>query len=659
MTKNYLDLPEPDSARSVTPVRRLDADDLDIPVPVPSTGSENIWDQLQDALDSSSGADVRVAAATADKTIATGTDVDQNRSEKAHAIELAAQRSYSDSKSPVTHVFIHADKDFDPCGQCLQTLFDHSEEAILQLEDETTDDYREAVLSGSSLFELLEQTPDQKGEATQEPGSEEPSESDDADSLTIPETPPMIDVDIDGDEQVEFVRLNAPIYHLKYRKHHQTFCGTDLSNREWYSSREKPVLMKPCQMCYGESRLRSTQVQKEEIRATLAEQIGEVQPADEEPGVFTNDELIAISEILPVPVPFKTTDDSELRTQLSKAVVDVEASSDGPRSFTPSEMESLVDALDGEGTISTELHLLVCTSAGRIARIGLSKFTQQGRAGRGENGSSLFKSERPIYTLSVNPRDKVYLFTDTGQVYEQEAYRIPVTKFGDSPSLLDEFVDLDAGESVRAAISCSSVLNHDFVVFGTQKGYIKRTNTAEFENILSTGIRAIELEEGDQLQDVCLMNGDRHILVNTKGGQAIRFEDAQVRSMGREARGVKGIEIDEGDEVVAVNIVNPTESIDVFTVTEGGFGKRTPIEKYRKQSRNGRGLVDIDVGHRNDSVADVEMVSEENTYIAMNECGRTIHTAADEVSTVGRNTVGVKIMELDNELLTEVAVLPK
>jgi DNA gyrase subunit A len=193
----------------------------------------------------------------------------------------------------------------------------------------------------------------------------------------------------------------------------------------------------------------------------------------------------------------------------------------------------------------------------------------------------------------------------------------------------------------------------------TRGGYVKRTGVTEFENILSTGIIAAKLDEGDELVDVEVTDGDRDLVIATEQGMTIRFAESEVREMGRTARGVRGIDLEAGDHVAGLVATDDGDERDLLTVTERGYGKRTPLSEYRPQSRYGKGLVDIKTGERNGRVTTVKAVAGDDHIVVMSASGQIMRCPVGDISTVGRNTMGVTVMDVaDDDAVASVTVLP-
>jgi len=640
MNNETLDLPKSNPYRSQEPVRQLDATDLGISVP--DTSSNEVWDELQDVVDSISGNKVRVGVATADGTTTSAISLQQGSSRSVHALELGVWKAYSEAQAPVTHVLVQAvDEDYNPCGQCLQTLLDYSDEALLRVisSDGSCTEYS---LSQPSLL-----TEDDDLKKEQKEGLDEKDESE---SMPIPDSPPFLDIEPNPDDEVEYVRLNAPVYHLKYQSHNETFCGTNLTHRESVSSTEQPNLLDPCKSCHGESHIETIEEKRIQLRSEVADRVEQVREIEEDADTFTEAEIDAVLGQIPVEAPDGGTDAGSLRARLSQVVVDVQDDEENPLTLSRAEIEALLQALDGEGTISDIPHLFASTSAGRVARVALSDLSPQHRAGKGKPALTLDAHEHPVTSFAMSPREQLYVVTSHGQIYEADGHRVPAVGHGDEPVPLSDIIELDEGETLQAAFASHDISSQEYLILGTKDGYIKRTPTEEFENILRSGIRAIELEDDDAVRGACLMDDGQEIFMTSQGGRSIRFAGDDTRPMGRAARGVIGIELDDEDEVAAVNAVDSDGSSEVLTVTSHGYGKRTSVEGYRVQSRNGQGLIDISTGERNGKVVAAKIVSDQNAdLVTISQGGYSIRFTIDEISIQSRNTKGVTIMTVNQE----------
>ncbi len=296
--------------------------------------------------------------------------------------------------------------------------------------------------------------------------------------------------------------------------------------------------------------------------------------------------------------------------------------------------------------IPEEEMVVVVTEDDYVKRVPAEEFRAQRRGGKGVIGANPKDGDRVASAFVASTHDNLLCFTDEGQVYRLKTYEVPEYGRTARGTSMVNVLDLDDGEQITATLSCGAFTDDSYVTMVTQQGYLKRTAGEEFANILSTGIRAISLTGDDQLADVTVTNGDQDIVIGTVDGMAIRFDEADARPMGRAARGVRGIDL-QGDDRVAGLAAIASDSTWTLTVTANGYGKRTEIDAYRRQSRNGKGLIDIDTGERNGPVRGIETVAPGDHLFAVSEQGQITRTPVEEVSTVGRNTMGVNVMETE------------
>ncbi len=316
-----------------------------------------------------------------------------------------------------------------------------------------------------------------------------------------------------------------------------------------------------------------------------------------------------------------------------------------------------------EDLIAQEDVIVVVTEDDYIKRMSLEDFRSQHRGGKGIIGTSLKDGDAVSSVYVANTHDYLLYFTNHGQVYQLKTYQIPEMSRTARGKSAVNLLDLDDGEQITAVVNTAEmdVDNNDerYLTMVTQSGYIKRTSVTSFQNIRSTGIIAINLGADDTLIDVEVTDGNRDIILGTRKGMAIRFDEADVRSMGRSARGVHGIKLENNDTVAALAAVHDDQDDWVLTVTEHGYGKRTDIDQYRQQSRNGKGLIDIKTNERNGRVCEVETVKGDDELFIMSRNGQILRTPVNDISTVGRNTMGVIVMDLeDDDTVTSVDIHP-
>ena len=306
---------------------------------------------------------------------------------------------------------------------------------------------------------------------------------------------------------------------------------------------------------------------------------------------------------------------------------------------------------DGEVTdedlIPNEDILITLSEQDYIKRISMDTFSEQHRGGKGIIGTDLKEGDRVASVFTARTHDLLLCFTDQGQVYRMKGYQVPEMSRTARGTSAVNLLDLDDGEAITAMVATQTFEGGEYLTMATRQGYVKRTPVEEFENILSTGIIAVSLEAGDELVDVEVTDGDSDIVIGTRDGMSIRFDESEIRSMGRSARGVRGIKLEGDDQVAGVTAVWEADGRDLLTVTENGYGKRTPLTSYRTQSRYGKGLVDIKTDERNGQVATIQAVEDEDHVIAMSEDGQIIRMPVAEISEVNRNTKGVKVMTVE------------
>ncbi|WP_135822724.1 DNA gyrase subunit A [Halostella litorea] len=327
--------------------------------------------------------------------------------------------------------------------------------------------------------------------------------------------------------------------------------------------------------------------------------------------------------------------------------------------------ERKTSIIEDEGTVTHEDLIpeedvvVVVTEDDYVKRMPVDRFDPQNRGGKGIIGVDVKEDDRVSKVFRANTHDYLLCFTNHGQVYRLKAYEIPEMSRTARGKSAVNLIDFDDGEEITAVVPTDEFAADECVTTVTRDGYIKRTDAAEFENILSTGIIAADLEDGDELVDVAVTDGRQELVVATRDGMTIRFEESEVREMGRNARGVGAIKLEGDDEVAGLVATGEGDDRALLTVTEHGFGKRTPLSEYRTQSRYGKGLIDIKTGERNGRVVSVKSVGADDDLVAMSQRGQIMRTRAADVSSVGRNTMGVTVMDLEGgDTVASVDVLP-
>ncbi|WP_455449508.1 DNA gyrase subunit A [Natrinema thermotolerans] len=300
-----------------------------------------------------------------------------------------------------------------------------------------------------------------------------------------------------------------------------------------------------------------------------------------------------------------------------------------------------------EDLIPEEEVVVVMTEDDYVKRMPIDQFDPQGRGGKGIIGADVKEDDRVATVFRANTHDYLLCFTNQGEVYRLKTYEIPEMGRTARGKSAVNILDLDPGEDITAIVDTDALEDDEYVTMATQNGYVKRTAGEAFDNIRSTGIIAADLETGDELVDVEVTDGSQDLVIATEGGMTIRFDEDEVRAMGRNARGVNGIKLQDGDAVAGLVATDEGDEQALLTVTENGYGKRTPLSEYSTQSRYGKGLIDIKTGERNGPVTAVKAVSDDDQLVLMSERGQIVRTRVDEISTVSRNTMGVTVMDVE------------
>ena len=305
-------------------------------------------------------------------------------------------------------------------------------------------------------------------------------------------------------------------------------------------------------------------------------------------------------------------------------------------------------SIEDEDLIEEEDVVVTLSHYGYMKRMPIDEFKTQNRGGRGVKGMGTNDDDFVETVLSTSSHDMVLFFTNTGKVYQAKAYEIP--EYGRTakgiPAL--NFLGIDNDEQIQAVINLDGKPKEgEQLFFTTKQGTVKRTDCTEFQNIRTSGLIAINLKENDELISVKLTSGEQNIIIGTKNGYAVSFDEKNVRSMGRNATGVRGINLREGDHVIGADILDP-ESY-VLVISEKGYGKGTKASEYGIRNRGGKGVKTFKITERNGSLVSLATIlGEEGILLTTNE-GIIIRFDASDISITGRDTQGVRLMRLDEE----------
>lgn len=306
-----------------------------------------------------------------------------------------------------------------------------------------------------------------------------------------------------------------------------------------------------------------------------------------------------------------------------------------------------VDFFEDEDLIPEEDIVVCLTHRGYIKRLPSSTYRTQNRGGRGVQGMSTHDDDFVEHLVTASTHDTILFFTNKGKVYRLKGYQIP--EYGRAAKGLPviNILEIEKDEWVNTVISAPEFDEDKFLFFTTKHGISKRTSLNQFANIRRNGIIALTLRDEDELISVQLTDGSKDIMIATRNGYLIRFDEQQIRSMGRSAAGVKGISLRDDDEVVSMEIVEENDYI--LNVTENGYGKRTPESDYRMINRGGKGVFTANVTDKTGSVVAVKSVNGDEDLMIMTDSGVLIRTPIEAISITGRNTQGVRLIRLQED----------
>ena len=305
-------------------------------------------------------------------------------------------------------------------------------------------------------------------------------------------------------------------------------------------------------------------------------------------------------------------------------------------------------SLEDEDLIEETDVLITLSNKGYIKRLDQAEFTAQKRGGRGVQGTGVKDDDFVRELVSTSTHDHLLFFTNKGRVYRLKGYEIP--EYGRTAKGLPivNLLKLDEGESIQTIINVESERSDDaYLFFTTRHGIVKRTSVKEFANIRQNGLKALNLKDEDELINVLLTEEDTDIIIGTKFGYAVRFNQSAVRGMSRIATGVKGVNLREGDTVVGASVI--TDQDEVLIITEKGYGKRTVATEYPTKGRGGKGMQTAKITEKNGSLAGLMTVKGDEDLMIITDTGVMIRTNVANISQTGRSTMGVKVMRLDQD----------
>ena len=313
------------------------------------------------------------------------------------------------------------------------------------------------------------------------------------------------------------------------------------------------------------------------------------------------------------------------------------------------EIQDVEEEIDFEDLIAEELNIFTLTSRGYIKRMASAAYTAQKRGGRGKIGIKTREEDVVDTIFTASTHDNILFFTNFGRVYKMKGYRVPESNAGSAKGMnIVNLLQISGEERVTAMIPVRQMDQGGKVFFVTRNGTVKRMDLSVVNTERKAGVRAITLDESDELVKVLLTNGDDNIIIATKGGAAIRFDENEVRTMGREAAGVRGIRLKDGDEVVGAAKEYP--DCYLLTVTENGYGKLTLPEEYTAHHRGGGGVTAHNLTEKTGDLVGIRCVTMNDDLLIINDAGVVIRMGMEDIRVCGRNSQGVRLIRMDEDM---------
>lgn len=310
---------------------------------------------------------------------------------------------------------------------------------------------------------------------------------------------------------------------------------------------------------------------------------------------------------------------------------------------------SMEDLISDDDVVVTVSHL------GYIKRVPITEYREQSRGGKGTRAMETRDEDFISQIFVANNHAHVLYLSDKGKAYLKKVYEIPQSARASRGRAIVNFVGMEPGEKVAAIVPVKEFTEGAFLLTCSMLGTVKRTSLSAYENIRTTGILAVGIDEGDSILAARIVREGQQVIIGTAHGMSIRFDVEQVRAMGRTAVGVKGVELREGDHVIGMDVIEDAESQQVLAVSQNGYGKRTPLDDFRSQNRGGVGIIAMDTSERNGSLVKLCLVRPEDQLMVITDGGQVIRTRVAEIREAGRNTQGVRVIRLgDGERVVDV-----
>ncbi|MFN8369978.1 MAG: DNA gyrase subunit A [Bacteriovoracaceae bacterium] len=307
------------------------------------------------------------------------------------------------------------------------------------------------------------------------------------------------------------------------------------------------------------------------------------------------------------------------------------------------QIEGRADEIQIEDLIKNEDVIVTITQKGYIKRMAIDTYRAQKRGGAGVKGAV---NDDDFFTsiFIANTHSTILFFTSKGTVFNLKVFNLPEGNRTNKGRNVANLIALPAGEEIREIIPIPKEKENSYLIFCTEKGTIKKSSLEEYNNIKQSGIRAIKILDDDNLVNVRVSDGKKDVLICSSAGKVIRFSEEDCRAIGRVSQGVKGIEIDDNEKVIGMEIID--DSVEILSVTENGYGKRTQSSEYRVQSRGGKGVIAMKLNEKNGAIVAIRPVSDKQDLVVITDKGQVIRMKISGISLIGRNTQGVKLINL-------------
>ncbi|MCK5883415.1 MAG: DNA gyrase subunit A [Bacteriovoracaceae bacterium] len=305
------------------------------------------------------------------------------------------------------------------------------------------------------------------------------------------------------------------------------------------------------------------------------------------------------------------------------------------------------DEIQLEDLITKEEVIVTITHKGYIKRMAIDTYKTQKRGGTGVKGSGGVEDDFFTDIFTANTHSTLLFFTSRGQVFARKVYNIPEGSRTSKGRNLANLVPISAGEKIKEIVILPEDTNGKYLLFATERGLVKKTSLEEYKNIKQSGLKAIKIQDGDNLLRVRVTDGSKDVLLCSSAGKIIRFAEEDARAMGRVSQGVKGITLDASEKIIGMEIID--DSVEILSVTENGFGKRSQSSEYRKQSRGGKGILAMRLTEKNGDIVEIKPVNDKDDLMIITNKGQVIRTGIAGISLMGRTTQGVRIIRLKEE----------